>query len=257
LVYRLRNRLLPLVDLGQKLYGRDSLATRDPVNIVVVQADQRPFGLIVGGVHDTEEIVVKPLSRLLKGVSVFAGGTIMGDGKVSLILDVPGLAREASVVSAGHDPLPTGEPPQAGSAATSHLLVAAVGPRRVAIPLTLVSRLEEVSPAAVEDADGREVVQYRGHLMLLVRLGDVLGVPRRAADPAAPLQVVVHAQGEHPVGLVVDRIIDVTDTAVDLSSHGRTGVLGSGVIQGRVTDLLDVPELVRAVAPGLTNKVPA
>jgi two-component system chemotaxis sensor kinase CheA len=249
-VYRLRDRLLPLVDLGQKLCGRDTLAARDVVNIVVVQADQRPFGLIVDGVNDTEEIVVKPLARALKGVPVFAGATIMGDGKVSLILDVPGLAREASVVAAGRDPRPADGHAQArAAAATCHLLVAAAGARRVAIPLSLVSRLEDIPVAAVEDADGREVIQYRGRIMPLVRLGDVLGAGRLPAGPDAPLQVVVYARDGRSVGLVVDRIIDVTETAVELTAPGRRGVLGSGVVQGRVTDLLDLPEVVRAAVP--------
>ena len=260
-VYRLRDRLLPLVDLGHKLWGRDTLANRDEVNIVVVQADQRPFGVIVGGVNDTEEIVVKPLAKPLKGVPVFAGATIMGDGKVALILDVLGLAKESAVLSAGRDPRQGADAKRAGTAKANatfcHLLLASAGARRVAIPLDLVSRLEELPASAVEDADGQEVIQYRGRIMPLIRLGDVLGSPRPPGDPDAPLQVVVYTEGGRRAGLVVDRIFDIAETALELTAPPRhRGVLGSGVVQGKVTDLLDLPEIVRAVVPEFAERVP-
>ena len=194
-VYRLRDRLLPLVDLGQKLSGRAALAHREEVNIVVVRADQRPFGVVVDGVSDTEEIVVKPLAKPLKGVPVFAGATIMGDGKVALILDVLGLAKASSVLSAGRDARPAPAPGRSAGGADpnlAHLLLAAAGDRRVAIPLNLVSRLEEIPAGSVESADGQEVIQYRGRIMPLVRLGDVLGCARAPDDPDAPLVVVVY-----------------------------------------------------------------
>ncbi len=252
-VYRLRNRLLPLVDLGRMLFGRDTLAARAEVNIVVLQADQRPFGLIVDGVNDTEEIVVKPLAKPLKGVPVFAGATIMGDGRVALILDVLGLAKESAVLSAGRDARPPETKPRAAAGAAEnvcHLLLAGAGTRRVAIPLALVSRLEEVPAAAVEGADGQEVIQYRGRIMPLIRLGAALGAPGPAGDPDGPLQVVVYSANGQSAGLVVDQIFDVAEAALELTAPGRRpGVVGSGIVQGRVTDLLDLPEIVRTVVP--------
>src|SRR5208282_4018870 len=102
-VYRLRGRLLPLVYLSRelKLVGKlDSAGSNDAaINIVVLQADGRQFGLVVDGINDTEEIVVKPLRKQLKTVKTFAGSSIMGDGKVALILDVLGLAQRAGVVT--------------------------------------------------------------------------------------------------------------------------------------------------------------
>ena len=249
-VYRLRDRLLPLVDLGQKLHGRASLGARDEVNIVVLQADQRPFGLVVDGVNDTEEIVVKPLAKPLKGVPVFAGATIMGDGRVSLILDVLGLAKESSVLSAGREPhaATVSKSEAKGGTKMCHLLLAGAGARRVAIPLDCVSRLEELPSSGVENADGREVIQYRGRIMPLVRLGEVLGCAA-AADPDE-LQVVVYTTRGRSVGLVVDVVHDIAEVALELTAPGRrAGVLGSGVVQGRVTDLLDLPEIVRHAVP--------
>jgi two-component system chemotaxis sensor kinase CheA len=98
-VYRLRGNLLPLVYLNRELHIPLAQGTAQSVNIVVLQAGDRQFGLVVDDINDTEEIVVKPLSKQLKGVSCFAGATIMGDGRVALILDVLGLAQMAKVVS--------------------------------------------------------------------------------------------------------------------------------------------------------------
>ncbi len=107
-VYRLRGNLLPLVYLHRQLQPDAPLrngtnhrasASGGEIHIVVLQADDRQFGLVVDAIHDTEEIVVKPLQKQLKGISAFSGATIMGDGKVALILDVLGLAQKANVVS--------------------------------------------------------------------------------------------------------------------------------------------------------------
>ena len=102
-VYRLRGRLLPLVYLDQALQlertPESAALIGSAATIVVLQADDRQFGLVVDEIIDTEEIVVKPLGKKLKGVKIFAGATIMGDGRVALIIDVLGLAQEANIVS--------------------------------------------------------------------------------------------------------------------------------------------------------------
>jgi two-component system chemotaxis sensor kinase CheA len=144
-VYRLRGNLLPLVHLNRQLQV-ESVRTEDGViNIVVLQADDRPFGLVVDAIHDTEEIVVKPLQKQLKGISAFSGATIMGDGKVALILDVLGLAQKAHVISGAREralseKAPTATGP-AGDRQTVLLFMTRDG-GRMAIPLSLVARLE-------------------------------------------------------------------------------------------------------------------
>ena len=95
-VYRLRGNLLPLVYLNRQLATDNGDKKSDgAVNIVVLQADERQFGLVVDEINDTEEIVVKPLGKLFKGLTTFAGATIMGDGRVALILDLGGVIRFA------------------------------------------------------------------------------------------------------------------------------------------------------------------
>jgi two-component system chemotaxis sensor kinase CheA len=253
-VYRLRGNLLPLVYLHHELGNEPPAAGQenDTINIVVLQADDRQFGLVVEGINDTEEIVVKPLGKLLKNIPVFAGATIMGDGKVALILDVLGIAQRAGVVSEVRDRTLADRGARATDkeSQTQTLLLLGMGrERRAAIPLSLVARLEEIPAASVERADGQEVVQYRGQILPLIRLSYVLGGDR-GDDLADPMQVVVYSEGERSVGLVVDRILDIVETTLEVqrATH-REGILASAVIQQPVTDLLDVHGIIRAADP--------
>jgi chemotaxis protein histidine kinase CheA len=228
----------------------------DNVNIVVLRADDRQFGLVVDEINDTEEIVVKPLSKQLKTINAYAGATIMGDGKVALILDVLGLAQRASVVNEVRDRAvldKDGKEASGVAQAGQHnavLLFQYGDGGRMAIDLGLVARLEEFSREAVEIAAEREVVQYRGEIMPLVRVSDVLGGKRNSSLGNEPqsLHVVVYTQNGRSIGLVVDRILDIVEEAFVMQRQsGRRGVLGSAVIQKRVTDILDVPGLIAGV----------
>ncbi len=253
-VYRLRGQLLPLVFLDAAL-GLESAApaAERAVNVVVLHADERQFGLVVDEVTDTEEIVVKPLGKHLAALDAFAGATIMGDGRVALILDVLGLARRAGVVTGDRGrtvvDAEAGDAPPTGRREPM-LVFALRGGRRMAMPLALVARLEELPRAAVERSGGREVLQYRGGILPLVHLADVLGVPADGAEPPATMPVVVHDDGTRSVGLVVARILDVVDEEIAVrEGGGAPGIAGSVVLQGRVTDLLDVQAVLpRAVA---------
>jgi two-component system chemotaxis sensor kinase CheA len=259
-VYRLRGNLLPLVFLDRELGVGAGPQADEAANIVVLQAGDRRFGLVVDRINDTEEIVVKPLGKRLKGIPVFAGTTIMGDGRVALILDVLGLAQSANVVSETRDRERAQAEAGAGAAAAelTTLLVLGIGEsRRVAIPLSMVARLEELPVAALEHAGGREVAQYRGRILPLLRLSTALGFPPLESG-SGPLQVVVYADQGHQVGLIVDCIVDIVEAAVRLERlHAGPHLLGSAVIQQRVTDLLDVGSIVQAAHPGWFEPAPS
>jgi two-component system, chemotaxis family, sensor kinase CheA len=258
-VYRLRGRLLPLVYLSRELQLAPSSEHKDAVNILILQAEGRQFGLVVDEIIDTQEIVVKPLGKQLKGIAAYSGATIMGDGGVALILDVLGLAQRAKVVSEAQDFKPEerhSEVRHEAAHASKALLLAENGKDgRVAIPLSLVARLEEFPATAVEQAGGQEVMQYRGQIIPLLRLSRALPAREPAADireERGSIQVVIYSESGRTVGLVVDHIVDVIDEygAVETMS-ARTGVTGSFVAQRRVTDLLDIPTIVRAGVAGL------
>jgi two-component system chemotaxis sensor kinase CheA len=263
-VHRLRGRLLPLVYLNRELKVEGEapdLSKLPAVNIVVLQADERQFGLVVDEINDTEEIVVKPLGKQLKGIKTFAGATIMGDGRVALILDVLGLAQTSNVVSENRERALTDKDRHVASIAGERqtmLLFQCGADGRMAMDLSLVARLEEFKSEMVECAGDAQVVQYRGQIMPLLRVSDLLpshsghgrsngnGKP----DLAATLQVVVYSEQGRSVGLVVDRILDIVEeTIVPQQPSKRDGLLGSAVIQQRVTDLLDVRGFVRTANP--------
>jgi len=257
-VYRLRERLLPLVYLNRELRtdekrGDAGSAEIQNINIVVLRADDRQFGLVVDEINDTEEIVVKPLGKQLKTINTYAGATIMGDGKVALILDVMGLAQRANVVGEVRDRALTDKEERRstdgaeGNQRHAVLLFQYGESGRMAVDLALVARLEEFSRDSVEVASDQEVVQYRGQIMPLVRVSEVLGSKFRKTEDNAEesLHVVVYSDQGRSVGLVVDRILDIVEESFVMQPQaGRKGILGSAVIQKRVTDILDVPGLI-------------
>ncbi len=279
--YRLRGALLPLLYLNVVLRLEKNNPNQSPsltppspslpkrgirggvgdrgelseANIVVLKAGDRPFGLVVDVVNNSEEIVVKPLSRQLKGLSVFAGATIMGDGRVALILDVPGVAKEGGFLQSKADEtkLTLEDSPEDGSGIEHHTLIlfSASGNDRFAVPLALVDRLEEFYLNRVEQAAGRDIIQYRGGLLPLIRLDRILGIDSPDQNREM-LPTIVFSGKKKNVGLVVDRILDIVEAESVLHPPppGKTGVAGSLVIEGMTTDLLDIDQVIEGVEPG-------
>jgi two-component system chemotaxis sensor kinase CheA len=234
----------------------------ETINIVVLRADERQFGLVVDAINDTQEIVVKPLGKLLKGIAAFAGATIMGDGRVALILDVLGIAQRANVLAESRSRGVVDQAirsAQAVSEKQSLLLLRGADNGRLAIPLSIVARLEEFPRSAIERSQNQSVVQYRGKILPLLSIADML---QSGSSPDAAsgerLHVVVYSENGRSVGLVVDRIIDIIeDTVVVQRKTGRPGILGSAVIHDQVTDLLDVHGIIRAADPGFFERAAA
>ena len=252
-VYRLRGRLLPLLYLDSELglvTHRLPESSDTAVSIVVVQAHGCEFGLVVDEILDSEEIVVKPVGKQLKKISAYSGVTILGDGHVTLILDIPGLARRARIISESQDMSQKGSAPEATVVSASQaLLIVENGHRgRMAIPITFITRLEEFPESSIEPAERHEVTQYGGKVMPIVRLSRMFstgGPASAAAIPDDPVQVVVCSESGRSLGLVVDRIVDIVNEKPMIDPPGqRAGVLGSSIIQSRITELLDVPALM-------------
>jgi two-component system chemotaxis sensor kinase CheA len=261
-VYRLRGRLLPLVYLDRELQiekNSNGDEARDrAVNMVVLQADSHQFGLIVDEIKDTEEIVVKPLGRRLKSIKTFAGATIMGDGKIALILDVRGLAQRARIISEASEhaqAIADSENEQKTSDKQTFLVFSGPDDARMAVPLGALARLEEFPASQVEHSGNESVVQYRGKILPLVLLSRVMEERRQrrrhVQSPAPPtdsgtVQVLVCHHEGNAVGLVVERIRDIVEDRADVKSPAtRAGVLYSVVIENRVTELLDLDAILR------------
>jgi two-component system chemotaxis sensor kinase CheA len=252
-VYRLRGRLLPLVDLREQL-GLP-VVERSTTYIAVLQADSRQFGLVVDDIKDTEEIVVKPLGKQLRGIDLYAGATIMGDGHVALILDTMALARKAGMALDGSESLDPSAADSGGAQRSALLVVGLTDGRRAAIALDKVDRLEEFGPDRIERVGGHEVVQYRGQILPLLRLDHALQGYGDAAG-AGSLQVVVCHSNGRAVGVVVNAILDIVEEELAVRSHLDTGGHhGSAVVTGHVTELVDIDQAIGAFDPALLAPV--
>ncbi|TDG14603.1 hybrid sensor histidine kinase/response regulator [Paracraurococcus ruber] len=239
-VLRLRDRLLPLVNLATLLQLQPA-AEEASAFVVVTQVGGHVFGIIVDRVFDTEEIVVKPVAPILRHVTMFGGNTILGDGSVIMILDPNGIARATGLGTEGGEAEPereSGRPSHLlqSDAATALLLFRAGDAAPKAVPLGLVARLEDVERERIEIAGGQPLVQYRGKLMPLVPLSghwDASMAPERQP-------VLVFSDGDRAMGLMVDEILDVVEDRLAVDGAGeRPGYLGSVVVGGKVTELLD------------------
>jgi two-component system chemotaxis sensor kinase CheA len=237
------------------------------VNIVVLQADDRQFGLVVDAINDTEEIVVKPLGKQLKGIATFAGATIMGDGRVALILDVLGLAQAARVVTETRDrglAEKTATVREKSKGLQTLLLFRNPDGGRMAIPLSLVARLEEFERSAVEKTGSECVVQYRGEILSLIFLHSAMDAKSEekggseaaeAHQASEKIQVIVYSERGRSVGLVVDRILDIVESdEVIQNKLARKGTLGMMVTQGRVTELLDVDTVLARLSSNFVEE---
>jgi two-component system, chemotaxis family, sensor kinase CheA len=245
--FRFRDSLLPLIRLGDVFNlpksGSDAC-------IVVCHVGDYRFGLVVDEIYDTQEIVVKPLGRMVKGVRYYSGTTILGDGRVIMILDVPGISaltlggvspEEAS------DQLTVEVQKEEGvEEDTMSVVVFSSGTStRQAVPLALVSRLEKIPTERIESADGRWMVQYRGSLLPLVPASEHIDM---RADGGQP--VIVFSDGTRSMGLAVQEITDILDDRLDIQTHSvAPGVIGAAVIAGRSTEIIDIDHYLRLADP--------
>ena len=240
-VLRLRNRLLPLVTL-KKILGLDTTEEADDgvdeeAFIVVAQVGTYSFGIIVDRVFDTEEIVVKPVAPILRDLSLFSGNTILGDGSVIMILDPNGIANRTGEITVGDSQGVEGKAKaDASDGETTSMLVFRAGGNEVrAVPLALVARLEEIDVENIEHSNGRPLVQYRGKLMPLVFIDGGYQMKTEGRQPTLVFQDL-----ERTMGLVVDEIVDIVDDVLNVElTADQDGLVGSAVIDGKATDLID------------------
>jgi len=236
-VLRLRDRLLPLVNLREllKLPADEESEKRKETFIVVSQVGTYTFGIIVDRVYDTEEIVVKPVAPILRNITIFSGNTILGDGSVIMILDPNGIASASGeTVANGNHQVEEEKSGGHGSEKTSMLIFEANKSLR-AVPLALVARLEEIDISTIEHSFGNPVVQYRGQLMPLIKVSDDMEFVKEGPQP-----ILVFSDANRSMGLVVDRIVDIIEDNLHVELKAELpGILGTAVINGKATDVLD------------------
>ncbi len=237
-VLHLRNQLLPLISLDELLglaepgRGRDS----EDAFVVVTKTGNSTFGIVVDQVFDTEEIVVKPTSPVLRNISQFSGNTILGDGSVIMILDPNGIAAEVGEIEAKLNAKADGDRSSSiDDKKVPLLLFKGDSDEPMAVPLVLVARLEDIAHSEVEHSGGYDLVQYRGTLMPLISMTEGGRLPERESHP-----VLVFADRGRQFGLVVYEVVDIVEDTIDIEmASTRDGTLGSAVISGKATDVLD------------------
>ncbi len=240
--FRLRDTLLPLISL-KKFLNLDGGAAEDSDRyIIVAQIGAYQFGIIVDRVFDTEEIVVKPVSRIMKDLDIFSGNTILGDGNVIMILDPNGIAKamgQTDVSDAGSRSKATAT--EFKKTKTSLLLFRTGDGAPKAVPLSLVARLEEIDTSQIETSSGQTMIQYRGQLMPIIPFDNSVTL----TEGKKP--VLVFSDETSTMGLAVNEIIDITEEIIDMQvSANSRGVIGSAIISGKATDIVDIGHFVQS-----------
>ncbi|HZO46578.1 MAG TPA: chemotaxis protein CheW [Xanthobacteraceae bacterium] len=237
-VLRLRNKLLPLFRLSGLLkIGEHAESDVENGFIVVTQVGSQTFGVVVDAVFHTEEIVVKPMSGKLRHIPMFSGNTILGDGSVIMIIDPNGIAQKLSGLPATRLMAENAveRAPEDGMV-ESMLLFRAGSPQPKAVPLSLVTRLEVIDSKFIETTNGRAVVQYRGQLMPLVPVNSDVKIKSSGSQP-----LLVFCDEGRSMALMVDEIVDIVEERLDIELTSTTaGVLGSAVIKGQATEVIDI-----------------
>lgn len=246
-VFRLREKLLPLVSLSNllKLGQDDSASGFDHKYIIVTQVGGYSFGLIVDQVFDTEEIVVKPVAKILKDLTLFSGNTILGDGSVIMILDPGGIAKVTGENKMSEDAEKTAAENMIlnSETKTSLLLFTAGISAPKAVPLSLISRLENIELADIERTDGQMLVQYRGTLMPLIPFNDAVHIGTEGQKP-----LLVFADRGKSVGIIVDSIVDIREEVINVQvSNNKPGLVGSAIISGKATEIIEVMHYLNSV----------
>ncbi len=256
--YRLRGEILPLVRLNKVLRLGDGgeEAKSAGINIVVLNSGDRQFGLVVDAIHDSEEIVVKPLGKHLKHIHAFAGTTLMGDGRVALILDVVGLTSALKL--RGEESLKQAqllEEKAKMDEERQFLLLFTVAPQEFfAIPLALVNRLDKINATDIEYVGGREVIQYRGHSIPVIRLENYLSIsPLPEQDE---YHLIIFHMNHQDVAFLVSQIEDSLDIAIDVdeTTFKQDGILGSAIIKDKTTLFIDVYQIIQMFDPEFFEK---
>ncbi len=230
-------------------------AAASALNIVVVSTSSMKYGLIVDRLQDSEEIVIKPLGRHLQQCKGYAGATIMGDGRIALILDVTNLARMAHLTSvdgtdrANEVAMAAAELKRSQKDKQALLIFRNSEHEQFAVPLNQVERIEKIQRSEIENMGGRRVMQYRGGSLALITVNDIATV-HPLADQEELLVIVFHICSK-PIGLLAIGPIDAIEitSEVDGTTLKQPGIMGSIIIDGNTTMLVDVFEIVQSLYP--------
>jgi two-component system chemotaxis sensor kinase CheA len=243
--YRLRGEIIPVLSLS-KVLNRPHQSQEK--NLVILNAGDRFFGLLVDQIYDSEEIVVKPLGRWFKNIPLYSGATIMGDGKLALILDIVGLMKMLGVAL---EELEKGlaEEKMLTIEETQFILIFEVGKDNFAVPLALISRLDKVKSDQITTIGGKEVLLYKGKVIPILRLENYL--PISYPEYGEEVSILFFTEREKTVGIICSRIVDTLETTleVDTTIYQQPGIIGHRIIHDRTVLFLDIFKIIEMFDP--------
>ncbi|RSL15262.1 two-component system chemotaxis sensor kinase CheA [Edaphobacter aggregans] len=243
-VYRLRERLLPIVWLERLLeLEKRNAAESHGFYLAVLEAEGCRYGLVVDDLLAPEEIVVKPLSAVLREIGLFSGATVLGNGTLALILDIGATAARAGVkpVEEAQDEIEMEEKVVQG-AEVSLLVFEDRARERTALPLDVVERIESVPLSQIEYAGGRPLLQYRGELLPLRDEGRVLAELEAEQERGEEATVTVlicrnsRKSAVRRTGMVVRRVLDVSGGTL-LEKDDATGEMELALVKEKLTTI--------------------
>ncbi|MDC1175575.1 chemotaxis protein CheW, partial [Bacteriovoracaceae bacterium] len=257
--YRLRGELIPIVRLNKILNYESKNLDSLTLNIIVLKAEGRVYGLVVDDVLDTQEIVVKPLSRKLKNINIYAGATIMGDGKVALIVDALGfynLVENKSLEKVQEDSQEQVE--ETVNEDQQEILLFELGDGRTyGVPLSLINRLEEFKGSSIESSGSQDLIRYRDISMPLVNFEKILQLDgqselEKLKGKSDKFNCIVIDIQDHSFGFVVDSIHDIalSEAQIETNTIDRDGLLGTLYINDKLITLIDIHKVIEQTVIG-------
>jgi two-component system chemotaxis sensor kinase CheA len=252
LVLKLREEVIPAVELREVVgLGADTANEENDKLAVVMRVGTDSFCIIVDGVADIQEIVVKPLSASLAHLKVFSGHTILGDGSVVLILDPAGIASSLGIEKSTEKKRDQVRDQSGAERRRLVMFRAGSGAPKV-LPLSLVSRIEMVETSRIESSDGRLMVLLQGRLMPIVPISSEIDM----SQPSYPVLVV--ATENRAIGLMADEIVDILEEKLEIQlASANSELVGSAEIRGEAVELIDVSHFIRmAEPPGKASPAP-
>ncbi|MAF76849.1 MAG: histidine kinase [Halobacteriovoraceae bacterium] len=256
--FRLRGDLIPIIRLNEVLGISKDREVENPVlNIIVLKAEGKTYGLIVDEILDTQEIVVKPLDRILKNINYYAGSTIMGDGRVALIIDAFGFYNQFdSKESAQKEEIGKREVVAEANYDTLEVVLYKLGDERTyAVPLSLIDRLEEIDCSRIEWSGNQSIIRYRNTSMPLINVENLLGLNGKSVletQKEGKINCIVTSINGVFFGVIVSEIMDIamSETELDTDTVDRNGLMGTIYINDRLITLVDLYEMINMTEVG-------
>lgn len=244
--YRLRGEIIPVVRLSRALGFKNGKSEK---SLVILNTGERHIGLLVDQIYDSEEIVVKPLGKWFKNIPLYSGATIMGDGKLALILDVVGLSQLAGLKTEEIERSYEEKKIKTSAEETQFILIFNVGEDSLALPLALISRLDKIKAEEIQIIGGKEVILYKNKVIPLIRLENYL--PIQGSPPQEEYNILFFTEREKTCAILCSKIVDTLETTleVEVDLYVQPGILGHRIINNKTILFLDIYKVIEMYDP--------